>query len=513
MERSVEHGKGFIPLLLTLPILIPLAMAALCAGCIGKPSLQRVFGVVGSLALLGASVAIALTVYPDHILVLHMGNWAAPFGITLVADGLSATMVLMTGIIAATLALFSVATTDDARMKDGYFFLYFVLLTGVNGAFLTGDLFNLYVWFEVLLIASFVLIVLGGTRSQLDGAVKYVTMNLLGSVIFLSAVGLIYGKTGTLNMADLAVRMPLIDNAPLKQAAGGMLLVAFGIKAGVFPLFSWLPASYHTPPHVVTTLFSALLTKVGVYALIRSMTLIFADEQAYFQPILLTVAALTMVTGVLGAIAQYDFRRLLSFHIVSQIGYLVFGLALFTKLGLGATLFFMIHVIAAKSALFIVSALVWHVRGTDDLKKLGALVTTHPMLAILFAVPALSLAGLPPFSGFVAKLALIQAGLAAEHYVVVAVSLGVSILTLYSMAKIWNEAFWKSLPDDTADTPHTGYVSRAQGWGMVLPGTVLALFSIGLVIVAQPLLEFTLQTADQLLHPARYIEAVLGGAR
>jgi len=354
-------------LLLILPILIPLAMAALCAGCSSRPALERWLGLLGSAAHFAASAALAATVLPDGIAVLHVGNWLAPFGITLVADGLAAIMVLMGGVMAFLMALFSGASIDTRRMKDGYYFLYFVLLAGVNGAFLTGDLFNLYVWFEVLLIASFVLMVLGGNRGQLDGAVKYVTMNLLGSVIFLSAVGLIYGKTGTLNMADLAQRMPALENAPLRQAAAGMLIVAFGIKAGAFPLFSWLPASYHTPPHVVTTLFSALLTKVGVYALIRIMTLVFAVDQAHFQPLFLTVAALTMVTGVLGAVAQYDFRRLLSFHIVSQIGYLLFGLALFTVSGIAATIFFMVHVMAAKAALFVVSALAHYLRGTSDL--------------------------------------------------------------------------------------------------------------------------------------------------
>ncbi len=497
-------------MLLIAPIIIPLIFAALCAGTTGKPNFQRLLGMVGSVALLAAALAIAYRVYPANIQVLHVGNWRAPYGITLVADGLAVTMVLMTGIMAVALSLFSAVTIETHRLKDGYFFLYFVLLAGVNGAFLTGDLFNLYVWFEVLLIASFVLIVLGGKRSQLDGAVKYVTMNLLGSVIFLAAVGLIYGKMGTLNMADLAVRMPLFTNTPLKQAAGGMLLVAFGIKAGAFPLFSWLPASYHTPPHAVTTLFSALLTKVGVYALIRITTLVFASEQDYFQPILLVVAGLTMVTGVLGAVAQYDFRRLLSFHIVSQIGYLLFGLALFSKAGLGATLYFLMHVMAAKAALFIVSAITWYLRGTSDLKQLGSFATTRPALAILFAIPAMSLAGLPPFSGFVGKLALLRAGLDGEVYLLVAVSLGVSLLTLYSMTKIWNEAFWKPAPAALSGDLSEHSLSATRMWGMAVPGIVLALFSIGLSVAAQPLLEFTNQTAEQLLLPVSYIDAVMG---
>lgn len=497
-------------MLLILPIVIPLAMAAVCACCTGRPGIQRVLGLFGSFALLAVSIAVAARVYPDEIGVLYVGNWQAPYGITLVADGLSATMLLMTGVVAALMAIFSVVTIESRRVKDGYYFLYFVLLAGVNGAFLTGDLFNLYVWFEVLLIASFVLMVLGSKREQLDGAVKYVTMNLLGSVIFLSAVGLIYGNTGTLNFADLAVRLPESPNTPLKQAAGGMLIVAFGIKAGAFPLFAWLPASYHTPPHVVTTLFSALLTKVGVYALIRLTTLVFASEQAYFQPLLLGIAGMTMLTGVLGAVAQYDIRRLLAFHIVSQIGYLLFGLALFSVAGLAATIYFTVHIMAAKAALFVAGALAHYYRGTSNLAKLGGLVETRPLLALLFAVPAMSLAGLPPFSGFVGKLAIIRAGLASEAFLTVGVSLGVSVLTLYSMTKIWNEAFWKPAAGDASGRVAERRLSRAQVLGMAVPGAVLAAFSIGLSVGAQPAFELSLAIAAQLLDPARYIAAVLG---
>jgi len=482
-------------------------MAALCAGTVGAPRIQRILGLAGSALLLAASLAIAAKVYPDNVMVARGGNWPAPFGIVLVADGRSATMVLLTGIMAFLIAIFSSVTIAAGRLRDGFFFLYFALLAGVNGAFLTGDLFNLYVWFEVLLIASFVLIVLGGRRGQLDGAVKYVTMNLLGSVIFLSAVGLIYGKTGTLNLADLAQRMAAFTDEPMTSAACGMLLVAFGIKAGAFPLFSWLPASYHTPPHAVTILFSALLTKVGVYSVIRIMTLVFAGEQAHFQPMLLVIASLTMVTGVLGAVAQYDVRRLLSFHIVSQIGYLLFGLALFSTAGLAASIFFMVHVMAAKAALFVAAAIAAYYRGTSDLLRLGNLAQAHPALAVLFAVPAMSLAGLPPFSGFIGKLALVRAGLDGGAFVTVGVSLGVSILTLYSMTKIWNEAFWKPAPPGHREFR----LAPAQVWGMAAPGMALAFFSVGLAAGAEPAFRLSLVIAAQLLDPSVYIGAVLGG--
>lgn len=497
-------------MLLFLPIVIPLAAAALCAlAATAWPRSTRWIGMAGATALLAAALAVAVKVQ-GGIQVAHAGAWPAPFGISLVADGLSAIMVLMTGVVALLMAIFSNATMDTRRLKDGYYFLFFVLLAGVNGAFLTGDLFNLYVWFEVLLIASFVLIVLGGTRRQFGGAVKYVTMNLVGSVVFLSAAGIIYGNTGTLNMAHLATRIPEIQSVPVRQASFGLLLVAFGIKAGVFPLFSWLPASYHAPPHVVTTLFSALLTKVGVYALIRASTLLFPAELAYFQPLMLVVASLTMAAGVLGAVAQYNLRKLLSFHIVSQIGYLIFGIALATASSLAASIYFMVHVMAAKGALFVVGALAHYLRGTSDLKRLGSFAATRPAFALLFAVPAMSLAGLPPFSGFVGKFALVKAGLDSGAYVTVFVSLAVSILTLYSMTKIWNEAFWKVAPREVEGHVPERRLSQAQTWGMLVPGLALAAFSVLLSIAAAPLLETSTAAAVQLLDPQAYITAVLG---
>lgn len=499
-------------MLLFLPIVIPLTAAALCAAVATVwPRSTRWIGLAGAIALFVSAIAVAMEVR-GGIQVAHAGAWPAPYGISLVADGLSTIMLLMTGVTALLMAIFSNATMDTRRLKDGYYFLFFVLLAGVNGAFLTGDLFNLYVWFEVLLIASFVLIVLGGTRRQFGGAVKYVTMNLVGSVVFLSAAGIIYGNTGTLNMAHLATRIPEIESAPVRQACYGLLLVAFGIKAGVFPLFSWLPASYHTPPHVVTTLFSALLTKVGVYALIRASTLLFPAEQAHFQPMMLIVASLTMVAGVLGAVSQYNLRKLLSFHIVSQIGYLVFGIALATVGSLAASIYFLVHVMAAKGALFVVGAFAHYLRGTSDLKQLGSFAAIRPAFALLFAVPALSLAGLPPFSGFLGKYALVKAGLESEAYGTVFVSLAVSILTLYSMTKIWNEAFWKTAPREVEGHVPERRLSGIQTWGILGPGVALAAFSVALSIAAGPVLAATTAAAVQLLEPQVYISAVLGVA-
>ncbi len=317
-----------------LPILLPLLSGAVSLLFWRSRPMQRFTAVAGNIALLGVALWLLVSVLREDYVVIQMGAWPAPYGITLVADMLSAILIVLTGIMGLALSVYSLASTGPGHERFGYYPLMHLLLAGVAGAFLTGDIFNLYVWFEVMLVASFALLILGGEKAQMEGAVKYVTLNLLASVIFLTAVGLLYGMVGTLNMADAAQRLAITEHSGMVEVLAVMFMVAFGIKAAAFPLFFWLPASYHTPPVAVSALFAALLTKVGVYALFRMFTLMFDQTLGYLQDILLWSAALTMVTGVLGAAAQYEFRRILSFHIVSQIGYMILGLALYTPLDL-----------------------------------------------------------------------------------------------------------------------------------------------------------------------------------
>jgi len=386
----------------------------------------------------------------------------------------------------------------------------------VAGAFLTGDIFNLYVWFEVMLVASFALLILGGEKAQMEGAVKYVTLNLLASVIFLTAVGLLYGMVGTLNMADAAQRLAMAEHSGMVEVLAVMFMMAFGIKAAAFPLFFWLPASYHTPPVAVSALFAALLTKVGVYALFRMFTLMFDQTLGYLQDILLWSAALTMVTGVLGAAAQYEFRRILSFHIVSQIGYMILGLALYTPLAIAGGIFAVMHNMVVKTNLFLISGITRRLLGTYDLKKMGGLYRERPWLAVAFFLSAFSLAGVPPLSGFFAKFVIVRAGIEAEAYWVTAVALLVGLMTLYSMVKVWNEVFWKPLPEENlvpVEEVNVGDDSRMVPPSlalMYLPVAMLALFTLLIAIFAEPLMGIMTHIGDQLVAPQRYIEAVLG---
>jgi multicomponent Na+:H+ antiporter subunit D len=499
----------------TLVILTPLVTAVLCLLFLRSLPLQRFFGVAGMVVLLGASLRLMADVGGGHIEVVRFGNWPAPFGIVLVADLLAAIMVLVSAIIGLAVAVYSLADVDAQRERFGYYaFLHFMMF-GVCGAFLTGDIFNMFVWFEVMLISSFVLMCLGGEKPQMEGAVKYVVLNLISSSFFLAACGILYGQTGTLNMADLAVtarEMP----AELLTMTAMLFLVAFGLKAAIFPLFFWLPASYHTPPVAVSAVFAGLLTKVGVYALMRVFTLIFTNDVLLTHGLLLGLAGFTMVTGVLGAMVQFDFRRLLSFHIVSQIGYMVLGLALFTPLAIAGTVFYLFHHIVVKANLFLVSGITRRYGGSFDLKKLGGFYAAAPLVALLFFIPAMSLGGIPPLSGFFAKFAIVKAGLVDDTMfgawapALAAVALAVGLLTLFSMTKIWAEVFWKPAPEGHA--PHRGNVPRRERWLLLAPVAALAALTLAIGFFPQFFFDFAARSAEQLLSPEFYINAVLGGA-
>ena len=490
--------------LIVLPILIPLFVGASCLLVWRYVAAQRILTLAGSIVYFAVSIVLLERIATEGIQAVQQGDWIAPFGITLVADLFSAIMVAATGVVTLVIVIYSLGTMDRGREAYGYYPLFNILIMGVSGAFLTGDIFNLFVWFEVLLISSFVLLALGGERAQLEGAIKYVTLNLVASAFFLAAVGILYAMAGSLNMADLSLRLASAGHPGLVTTLAVLFLVAFGIKGAIFPLFFWLPASYHTPPVAVSAIFGGLLTKVGVYALIRVFTLLFLNNVDYTHTIILWAGGITMVTGVLGAVAQYEFRRLLSFHIVSQIGYMIMGLGFFTPLALAGTVFFIVHNIFVKTNLFLVSGVAHRLHGTYDLKKLGGLYRSHPWLAMLFLLSAFSLAGVPPLSGFFGKLVLIKAGLGIGQFVLVAAALGVSLLTLFSMTKIWAEAFWKPLPEDTAVNP--------PGAGMALmlgPIVTLAVLAVVMGVAAGPFFDLAQQAGEQLMNPEPYIREVL----
>jgi len=469
--------------------------------------LQKSVHLIGSVLLLFVTAILFYTVLQHEILVVQLGHFPAPFGITFVIDMFSAIMLLITGIIGFSVSLYAISDINSWHQKFGFYVAYWILLMGICGAFSTGDLFNLYVWFEVMLIASFVLLVLGNHKMQLDGTMKYVSLNLVATILMLLAIAMLYAMVGTLNMADLALKLKLY---PLKGTVTTVVLllaIAFSIKSALFPLFFWLPASYHTTNVTTTAIFAGMLTKVGIYSLIRLTTLILPNSH-YILSILLFSAGMTMLTGVLGAASQFHFRRLLSFHIISQIGYMVMGLAIYTPLALAGAIFYIVHHIIVKTNLFLISGVCSRIGKTSDIRKLGGFYQQYPYLAILFFIPAFSLAGIPPLSGFWGKFILLKAAFSSSHYIIAALSLFVSLLTLYSMTKIWIQVFWKNPPDS-----HD--VSKVALWDIksffsFFPIIALALITISIGIFPQIFFKIILQTSEQLLHPEWYIHSVLG---
>jgi multicomponent Na+:H+ antiporter subunit D len=493
-----------------LPIVAPFLTAALALLWRAHRRVQRALALVGVAGILGTGVALVGVVRQGGPLVLEVGNWPAPFGIVFVADMLSAILVTLTGVVGLAVVVFSFAAIDVQRERFAYFPLLLILLMGVCGAFLTGDIFNLYVWFEVLLIASFVLLALGSERAQMEGAIKYVTINLISSMLFLVAVGLLYAEAGTLNMADLARALPGAANPGLVTAISAMFLVAFGIKAAMFPLYFWLPAAYHTPPPVVSAVFAGLLTKVGVYALLRMFTLVFVGDVGYTHTIVLAAAGVTMIVGVLGALAQSELRRILSFLIVSHIGFAVMGLGLYTPAGLSGAVFYIVEDMIVLTGLFLAAGIICQVVPDDDLRNLGGFYAAAPLFGLFFLLPALSLAGVPPLSGFFAKLALLRASLEIGQYGIVAAAICTSVLTLLAVTRMWSEVFWKPNPHLVAIALPRFSPQSAPLW---LPVAVFAGLVVALGLAVGPAFRLATLAGQQLYDPSAYIHAVLGAER
>ncbi len=490
-------------IVITLPIVLPLLAAGLSLALHRWSAIQRSLSLVVLSASLVASVALLVHVEQHGSIAVDAGGWAAPIGITLVADLFSAIMLVVAAAMLLGVLVYAIGSPGSDDHALFFHPVYLILTAGVSASFVTGDLFNLFVSFEIMLTASYVLITLGASRDQVRSGMTYVVISVLASTLFVTAVGLVYAATGTVNMAELATRLDDIPDG-VRTSLGLLFLVLFGIKAAIFPLFFWLPDSYPAAPTPVTAIFAGLLTKVGVYAIIRTQILLFAPDDGS-SVILLWIAAATMVVGVLGAIAQDDVKRILSFHIVSQIGYMIFGLALFTVAGVAAAIFYIVHHIVVKTGLFLVGGLIEQRHGTAALRRLGGMIRTAPVVAALFVVPALSLAGLPPFSGFLAKLALVRAGFGAGQHALVGISLLVSLLTLFSMSKIWIGVFWGSHEDPSLDTR----TERMPGL-MVASTSAVVLLSVAVAVFAGPLFELSERAGEAVLDRPGYIATVLG---
>ncbi len=486
-----------------LPIVWPLATAVLLLALFRRNlAAQKAISLVSVLGLIVMDTLLMMKLSGGDIAVYRPGNWPTPYGILLMVDRLSTIMLLLAAVTALATLWFACWDMDEPRERHHFYPLFNLILMGINGAFLTGDIFNLFVWYEVTLIASYGLLTLGSDARQLRVGVPFIALNLLASTMFLVAVGLLYGVSGTLCMADLARATSSATGAGevVVKAVAIMLLLVFGLKAAIFPLYFWLPDGYPAPPAAVSAFFGGVATKVGVYSMMRVFPLVFPEQGPMVGEVLMALGALSMLIGVWGAVCQVELRRLLSFHIVSQIGYLVFGLGLFTEAGMAAAIFYMVHYTVVKCALFLVAGVMERITGQNSVKKIGGVMEAAPLLAALFFVAGLSLAGVPPWSGFFAKLVIVMAGFAQERYWYTAVAVLTGFFTLFSMMKIWHMAFWGEAKGERNKAPGGLYVSVA----------LLVSFSIVFAVLFAPVNRFAKAAAEQLMDPMRYVNAVLG---
>ena len=541
-----------IRVLAPLPVLLPLvgAAAALLVG--GRhPRIQRTLSILVLAAVLTVSVALLLLADADGAAAVSVGGWPVPLGIVLVVDRLSALMLVVAATVALGVLVFAVgqgaADGDEETPISIFHPTFLILIGGVANAFLAGDLFNLYVGFEILLTASYVLLTLGGSAPRIRAGITYIVVSLLSSLLFLAAIGLVYASTGTVNLAQLAGRLAELPDGT-RLLLQSMLLIAFCIKAAVFPLSAWLPDSYPTAPAPVTAVFAGLLTKVGVYAIIRTQTLLFPGGA--LDQVLMWAALATMLVGILGAVAQTDVRRILSFTLVSHIGYMVFGIALASTAGLAGAIFYVVHHIAIQTTLFLVAGLMERQGGSTGVNRLGGLAAASPLLAVLYFVPAMNLAGIPPFSGFIGKLGLLEAGVADGGWLPIVLVAGgavTSLLTLLAISRVWSRAFWRPPAQAGGQEPvsaatgdrtaarraawqrHTAVATATapvtDGLGpdrerqrplrplprvMVGSTAAMVVVTVGLTVLAGPLYGVAQRAAEDLLDRGPYISAVFG---
>ena len=492
--------------LVPVPVLLPLLAAGVTLILARHPAWQKI--VSGTTLAIVAVLALILCIGADAQgpIVLWVGAWPDGLGIVLVADRLSSLMVLVSSIVTALVVIFpsrrDIADSADGAPVSVFHPTFLVLTAGVANAFLAGDLFNMFVSFEMLLFSSYVLIMLGATKERVRAGSTYVVVSVVSSTLFLLALSIVYGATGTVSFAQLPERLAALD-PQLQLLIQLLLLVVFGIKAAVFPLQAWLPDSYPTAPASVTAVFAGLLTKVGVFAIIRVQTLLFPESP--LTDLFLVVAILTMVLGILGALAQGEIKRLLSFTLVSHIGYMLLGIALGTEAGLSGAIFYIVHHILVQTALFIVVGLIERVGGSTSLARLGGLASI-PLLAGLYLLPALNLGGIPPFSGFLGKVALIDAALEAPTpLALAAVVAGVltSLLTLIAVIRVWQRAFWQDRGEDD-DRVHSVRV-LPRIW--IFAASALVGITVALTALAGPLTSFADRAAFD-IHRGAYQQAV-----
>ncbi|WP_321335811.1 Na+/H+ antiporter subunit D [Breoghania sp.] len=505
--------------LVVAPTIITILGGVVCLLTRKKTHIQPRIAIATLALLVLSNFSLLGRVMDQGVINMVMGQWLPPYGIAFTVDPTGAMLALIASVVAFATALYGVGDSDAISRRYGFYPFLMLLMTGVSGTFLTGDIFNMYVWFEVLLISSFGLLILGNDKAQLDGAVKYGILNLIATTLFLIATGYLYGLVGTLNMADIRGAVEnLPDKAPILTVSV-LYLLAFAMKAAAFPVNFWLPASYHTPRIAVAGVFAGLLTKVGVYALLRTMVMLLPAYREMLSDVLAVMAVLTMITGALGGIAHSDLRRALGYLVISGIGSMLAGITIASQLALTGTILYAIHSIIVMTGLYFVVGMASRMSHTFQLRELGGLYAKSPLLALSYFILAVSLCGLPPTSGFWAKVVLVDAAIHDGWPWLAGAILFTGFLTCIAVARIGLFAFWRGGPEGTPDGTARAVTASGEAYqpdvsaaytAMWLALGLLTGLSLFIGLAPNHIVEIAEAGASGLLDPVNYIGAVFG---
>ena len=489
--------------IIVLPLIIPIMVGVLLVFLRPYVKAQRVISLLTMIGLAGISLYILNKVQTDGILRLDFGGWEPPFGILFVADSFAMLFVLTASVVTAICLIYAFSSIGERHEKMYFYPFVLFLVAGVNGSFLTGDMFNLFVCFEVMLLASFVLITLGGKKVQLRESIKYVVINVLSSWFFLVALAYLYGTLGTLNMAHLAERVAEAGQGPLLTTISILFLIVFSLKAGLL-LFFWLPGSYSAPPTAIAALFGALLTKVGIYAIFRTFTLIFYHEPSITHTLIGIMAGITLILGSIGAIAYKDLRLIASYNVVIAVGFILVGLAVASQVSIEGSIYYVIHDMIAKAMLFLIVGTMIALTGKTKINEISGLIRNYPLFGWMVFVVTCSLTGIPPLSGFVGKVLVGQGAVESGSYVLLALAFLSSIVVLYSLLRIFlNSIFGETIISLEDEIPLKK--------GMIVSIVLLGAGTVALGLGAEFLSGYVHDAAYTLANPSVYIEAILGG--